>query len=80
MRTRTSLALIVGGSTLAVIGAAVSFIYLLQPWRTCPDDDAPAGCPMLPDDAVILTMAMIVAVLATAMAVAGAAIRKRHSG
>jgi hypothetical protein len=74
------LALIVGGSTLAVIGAAVSFLYFLQPWRTCPDDDAPAGCPMLPDDAVTLTVAVIVAVLATATAVAGAAMRKRHHG
>lgn len=70
--------LIVGGSTLAVIGAAVSFVYFLQPWRTCPDDSAPAGCPMLPDDAAILTVAMIVAVLAAATAAAGAAIRKRH--
>ncbi len=56
----------------------MSFIYVLQPWRTCPDDDVPAGCPMLPDDAAILTVAMIVAVLATVMAGVGAAIRKRH--
>ncbi len=68
----------IGGTTLAVIGAVVSFVYLLQPWRTCPDDDAPAACPMLPDDAAILTGAMIVTVLATALAVVGAASRKRH--
>jgi hypothetical protein len=80
MRTRTSLALIIGGSTLAATGAVVSFIYFLQPWRTCPDDDAPAGCPMLPDDAGILTAAMIVTVLATAMAAVGAASRKRFLG
>jgi hypothetical protein len=67
------LALIIGGSTLAVTGAVVSFIYFLQPWRTCPDDDAPAGCPMLPDDAAILTAAVIVTVFATVMAIVGAA-------
>lgn len=78
MRTRTSSASIIGGSALAVAGATVSFIYFLQPWRTCPDDDAPAGCPMLPNDAEILAVAMIVAVLATATAVVGAAIRRRH--
>ena len=38
-----------------------------------PDDDAPAGCPMLPDDAAILTAALIVTVFATAIAVVGAA-------
>jgi hypothetical protein len=43
MRTRASVALIISGSTPVVIGAVVSLIYFLQPWRTCPDDDVPAG-------------------------------------
>ncbi len=77
MRSRTSLALIVGGSTLAVVGAVVSSIYFLQPWRTCSDDTEAAACPMLPGDAAILTAALIVTVLATALAVVGAANRKR---
>lgn len=56
----------------------MSFAYVLQPWRTCPDDKAPVGCPMLPADAAILAVAMIVAVSATA--VVGAAIWKRRYG
>lgn len=69
--------MIIGGTTFAIIGAVVSVIYFLQPWRTCPDDDAPAGCPMLPDDAAIVTAAMVVTLFAAVVAIAGAASRKR---
>jgi len=77
MRIRASTVMLAGGTTLAVVGAVVSFIYFLQPWRTCPDDDAPAGCPMLPLDASIMTAAMVVTLFATAVAITGAASKKR---
>ncbi|WP_285107856.1 hypothetical protein [Promicromonospora sp. MEB111] len=76
MTTRTSLTLIIGGGALAVLGVLVSFTYFLQPWRTCPDDDAAAGCPMLATDATVLTVAMVVTVLAAAVAVVGMVSRR----
>ncbi|MFI2102822.1 hypothetical protein ACH436_05985 [Isoptericola sp. NPDC019693] len=77
MRTRTSTAMLIGGTTLAVLGAIVSVVYFLQPWRTCPDEDSSAGCAMLPLDASIMAAAMVVTLFATAVAIAGAASRKR---
>ncbi len=69
--------MLVGGTTLAVLGAVVSVVFFMQPWRTCPDDDVPAGCPMLPLDAAIMEAAMVVTLFATAVAIAGAAGKKR---
>ena len=69
--------MLVGGTTLAVVGAVVSVIYFLQPWRTCPDEDSSAGCAMLPLDASIMSAAMVVTLFATAVAIAGAASKKR---
>ncbi|MEL7976386.1 hypothetical protein AAG589_11025 [Isoptericola sp. F-RaC21] len=77
MRTRASTVMLVGGTSLALLGAVVSVVFFMQPWRTCPDDDVPAACPMLPLDASIMTAAMVVTLFATAVAVAGAAGRKR---
>lgn len=77
MTTRTPLALIIGGAAVAVLGVVVSFVYLLQPWRTCPDDTSPAACPMLPEDATVLAVALVVTVLAAAVAVVGVVLRKR---
>lgn len=75
MRTRWSSVVIVGGAALAGIGAVVSVVYLLQPWRTCPDDDAPAACPMLATDASVLAVAMLVTVVAATVAIVTAVVR-----
>ncbi|MCZ2260992.1 MULTISPECIES: hypothetical protein [unclassified Isoptericola] len=77
MRTRASTFMLVGGILLAVLGAVVSVVFFMQPWRTCPDDDVPAACPMLPLDASIMTTAMVVTLFATAVAIAGAAGKRR---
>jgi len=69
--------MLVGGTSLAVVGAVVSVIYFLQPWRTCPDEDSSAGCAMLPLDASIMSAAMVVTLFAMAVAIAGAAGKKR---
>ena len=69
--------ILVGGTTLAVLGAVVSVVFFMQPWRTCPDDDVPAACPMLPLDAAVMEAAMVVTLFATAVAIAGAAGKKR---
>ncbi|MFC7876616.1 hypothetical protein [Isoptericola sp. NPDC057391] len=77
MRTRASTVMLIGGTTLAVLGAVVSVVYFLQPWRTCSYEDSSAGCAMLPLDASIMTAAMLVTLVATAVAIAGAAGRRR---
>ncbi len=29
-------------------------VFALQPWRVCPEDDAPAGCVALPHDTAVM--------------------------
>ncbi|MFE7506088.1 hypothetical protein [Promicromonospora sp. NPDC057488] len=77
MTTRTSFSLIIGGAAVAVLGVVVSVVYLLQPWRTCPDDTSPAACPMLAQDATVLAAALVVTVLAAAVTVVGLVLRRR---
>jgi hypothetical protein len=50
--------LMLGGAVLAVLGGVVSTVSFLQPWRKCTDDDVPAACPMLPDDAAVMYLAL----------------------
>lgn len=69
--------MLIGGTTLAVLGAVVSVVYFMQPWRTCSYDDVPAACSMLPLDASIMSAAMLVTLFATAVAVAGAMGRRK---
>ncbi len=58
--------------TTAGVAAVVTFVFLLQPWRTCPDDDAPAGCPALPQDAAVVMVAGTVVMVALVVAVVAA--------
>lgn len=71
MRRRTAIWLLGAGGAAAVAGGIVAFVFLLQPWRSCPYDDVPAGCVALPFDAAVMTIAMIVALLGFIVAVAG---------
>lgn len=68
---RTKLPLVLGG-ILAAVGAAVTVLYLFQPWRSCPYDDSPAACAMLPGDAVVMFAAMAVTLVGVILALAGA--------
>lgn len=36
------------------MGCICTGIYLFQPWRSCPYDDSPAACAMLPVDATVM--------------------------
>jgi hypothetical protein len=60
---RTARRFVGAGVTVSVVAAVVAFVYLLQPWRTCPDDTVPAACPALPQDAAVLTVALVVMLL-----------------
>ncbi len=43
----------VAGILLLVAGVALGLLILLQPWASCPDDDAPAACPVPPSQVPI---------------------------
>ena len=61
---------LVGGSALfALAGAAVAVVYFFQPWRSCDYEDTSAGCVMLPADATVMGVAMVVTVLAVGVLV-----------
>ena len=66
------------GVVFALLGAGVTILYLFQPWRTCPDDDTPAACPMLPTDAIIMVIAFCAGLVGMIVVIAAlAAIRRR---
>ncbi|ROP45543.1 hypothetical protein [Pseudokineococcus lusitanus] len=58
-------AVVVGVSAAVGVLCAGGFALLvLQPWRTCPDDDAPAACPMLARDHGLLVACVVVGLVA----------------
>ncbi|PRZ03060.1 hypothetical protein BCE75_11528 [Isoptericola sp. CG 20/1183] len=76
MRPRALTATVRGAASTAAVAAVVTFVFLLQPWRTCPDDDAPAGCPALPQDAAVVMVAGTVALIALFVMVVAAVARR----
>lgn len=58
MRTRAKVLTIVIGAVVAIAGAIVTTVYIFQPWRSCPYDDTPSACAMLPADATVMSIAM----------------------
>ncbi|PZR53717.1 hypothetical protein DNL40_06205 [Xylanimonas oleitrophica] len=66
------------GALTAAVGAVVTVVYLFQPWRTCPDDDVPAACPMLPADAAAMSAAVVVTLLGLATFVTALALAARR--
>ncbi|MET0161403.1 MAG: hypothetical protein ABW204_02000 [Microbacteriaceae bacterium] len=71
------LALIVLGALLALMGAVLTVIFLFQPWRSCPYDDSPAACAMLPGDAAVMSASMIGTVVGICLLAAGLLVRRR---
>jgi len=67
------------GASLAVVSFVVMVVFFAQPWRTCPDDDSPAGCPALPQDAAVVTVAGVVLLLALLLLVVGLAARRESA-
>lgn len=48
---------------LLALGGLTSVIFFLQPWRSCDYEDTATGCAMLPNDAAMITAALIVVVI-----------------
>ena len=49
----------VAGWLLVGFGLAFSVLMILQPWRSCPDDDSAAGCPVTLLDANLTVGALM---------------------
>ena len=71
VRHRTRSGVAVMGGLLGIVGAAVTVVYIFQPWRSCPYDDSPAACSMLPLDAAVMTAAMLATVVGVVLLVVG---------
>lgn len=56
--------LVAGSALLALGGAMVTVLYILQPWRSCDYEDTAMGCAMLPPDAIVMATAMLVTLTA----------------
>lgn len=71
MQRRTRVLTIVTGAGVALIGGIVTVVYLFQPWRSCPYDDSPAACAMLPTDATVLAIAVVATLIGVLILVIG---------
>lgn len=63
------------GVAAAIVGLCVTVLFVFQPWRTCPYDDGPAACAMLPGDAAMMAGAFALLCLGVATVVAALVIR-----
>lgn len=68
---RLRIPLVALGAALTLVGVVLTVIYLFQPWRSCPYDDSPAACAMLPGDFAVMSASMLgAAVGAVVLAIA----------
>ncbi|MFP7834707.1 hypothetical protein [Marisediminicola sp. LYQ134] len=63
--------LLAGGGVVTMVGLITAVVFFLQPWRTCPYDDVPAGCAMLPADAAVMEGALVVMFVGVCILIAG---------
>ena len=68
---RVARVLMIAGGVTAIAAIVTSIVYMFQPWRTCPYDDTPAACAMLPADAAILALALLASFLGLCVLVSG---------
>lgn len=76
MKQRSTVLAVTTGAALALVGAIVTVVYLFQPWRTCPYDDSPAACAMLPADATVLAIAVCSTLIGLLILVLGLLLRR----
>lgn len=51
---------LITGVSASIIGVVSVVVVFLQPWRSCEEDDSPAGCPVTELDANLMVVAMLV--------------------
>jgi hypothetical protein len=67
---------IILGVVLIVGGAVTTVVYFFKPWRTCPDDESPTACPMLPLDSDIMLAAVLITLLGIILLAVGITFRR----
>jgi hypothetical protein len=73
---KTRMILFVMGLAATIAGLVVSIVFLFQPWRTCSYDDTASACAMLPGDAAIMGVALMVMMVGAGLLVASAFSRR----
>lgn len=68
------------GVLLVLWGAGLGLLLFLQPWASCPDDDAAAGCPVPAEAVPHMTAALTSALVAVVLGVVLLAGRRRTRG
>ena len=64
------------GAALMLVGVVLTVIYLFQPWRSCPYDDSPAACAMLPGDFAVMSVSMLGVVVGAVLLTIALILRK----
>lgn len=77
MPGRLRITLIVLGAALMPVGVVLTVVYLFQPWRTCPYDDSPTACAMLPGDFAVMSASMLGVVVGAIVLTTALILRKR---
>lgn len=68
------------GIVSGLVALVVTIVYVFQPWRSCPYDDSPAACAMLPGDAAVMMTAMATMPVAAIVTIVGAVLLWRAKG
>ena len=77
---RTSSGRVVAASAvITLIAMVVVVVYFLQPWRSCDYEDSSAGCAMLPEDATVMSVAMLTTLVSAAVLISTLFIRRHRS-
>jgi hypothetical protein len=71
--------LMAGSALFALAGAVVTVVYFFQPWRSCDYEDTSSGCAMLPLDATVMAVAMVVTLVAAGVFVVALLLKERSA-
>jgi hypothetical protein len=55
------------GAVIAFVGLLSTVVLFFQPWRSCVEDDAAAGCPATSLDAILMLSAMLLGLAGLAL-------------
>lgn len=65
------------GAVTVLVGMVLAIVFALQPWRTCPEDDVPAGCAAIPQDVLGMMLGVFIILGGAAVLVFGS-LRRRE--
>ncbi|MDF2563557.1 MAG: hypothetical protein K0R99_5003 [Microbacterium sp.] len=65
------------GTVTILVGIVLAIVFALQPWRTCPEDDVPAGCAALPQDVLGMMLGVFIILGGAAVLLVGSLRRRK---